>query len=104
MMTTSPGDPVHRHIDDEWGHQAIAPEASDQSLRFPVAEGRFGVESLALEAATAQACHLRGRASFVDKDQPIAFPAHDWLTAFLPVASRLGNVRSVLFGCPECFF
>jgi hypothetical protein len=56
-----------------------------------MSERRFGVEPVAFDAAFAHACHLGGSTGFVDKDQPVALPAHDWSTALLPVGSSLGN-------------
>ena len=95
---------VHGRIDDEGCDETIALEACNERLGFPVAEGSLGVKPVCSGAAPAQACQLGCCACFVYKNQPVPLTRHEWLAAFFPFRTRLGDVRPVLFRCPQGFF
>lgn len=79
-------------------------QTRDEGLRFPMAEGRFGSQALALETAAAQACHFRRGSGLVDEDQPSRIKPHARLPDPCPFITRLANVGTLLLAGQQRFF
>ncbi len=67
-------------------------------------KGRFGAQPRSDRSAPAQPRHLRGRACFIQKNQPMDFFAHHRLAICLPVMTRLGHRSALGLRSQKCFF
>ena len=95
---------VHGFVDDPGCGQAIAAQAGDESLRAPVAEGRFGFETCADASASAQTGHLRRGPGLIEEDQPLDVLAHARLAGCRPFMPRFLHIGAFGFGGQERFF
>ena len=75
-----------------------------ESLGFPMAERRLGIQALPFQTAAAQACHLGGGAGLIEKDEPMRLLAHARLTLGAPVLAGLAHVGASLLAGPQRFF
>ena len=71
---------------------------------LPMAERRFGSQTLALRTAAAQTRHLGGCSGLVDEDQAVRLEPHARLTHLCPFFTRLADVGAILFAGQQRFF
>lgn len=95
---------VHGLIDDPRRGQAIAAQGGDEGLRFPMAERRMRLQTLAAQCPPAQAGHFGGRSRLVNEQQPVRFLAHPGLTVFTPDLAFARYVSAFTLGRQQRFF
>ena len=95
---------VHGFVGDPGCGQAIAAQAGDESLRAPVAEGRFGFETCANASTAPKTGHLCGGAGLVEKDQPMDVLAQARLAGCRPFMPRFLDIGALGFAGQERFF
>ena len=92
---------VDRPIEDAGGGDPIAAQRGEKGKRLPTATRDLGHETLALQAASMGARHIRLRPSLVDEDKPVR---GELSLVALPAATPPSNVGSVLFAGVQAFF
>ena len=88
----------HRPVEHEGCDEAGAGQACDEGGCAPVTMRRGLDEALAPRSPAVAADHVGGRAGLVEKDEPLR--VHVALP-YAPVAAMLGDVRTILLGCPH---
>jgi hypothetical protein len=96
--------PVHRRVDDEGRGEGVATQSGDEGLGLPMFERGLGSKALALQAASARACHFGGGSGLVEEDQPVVLEPHLRLPFSPPFLSRLANVGAIAFAGQKRFF
>ena len=94
----------HRPVDDPGSRQAVAAQACDECLRFPMPERRAGFQALPLKRPAAQARHFGRRRGLVDEDQPVRLLAHARLAMQPPLPPCLADIIAPAFRCHQGFF
>jgi len=96
--------PVHGAVDDPWRGQSEASLACDEGLCPPVTKRRVRDEPLTALRAATQSHHLGVDGGFIQKNKPMRFKSHSWLTFCDPEIADLANISACAFRCPQLFF
>ncbi len=75
-----------------------------KGLGFPVAERRFGIQTLPLGTAAAQARHLGRGTGLIEKDEPVRLLAHARLTLGMPDPALIPHVSACALRRHQGFF
>ncbi len=95
---------VHGAVDDPGRDDAIATQASDESLRFPMPKGRTCLEPLPAARTAPQARHLRRCCRFINENKPMRLLAETSLAVYAPHPPRIRHVIAPALRCQKCFF
>jgi len=94
----------HRSIDDPGGGQAVAAQAGDEGLGFPMAKRRASLQAAAALRSAAQPGHFRGCCRLIDEDQPMGRLPHGWLTIEPPSPPCLAHIIAPALRRQQLFF
>lgn len=95
---------VHRAVDNPGRDDAIATQASDECLGFPVPEGCACLEPLPVARAAPQARHLRRCRRFINENKPMRLLAQAPLAVYAPCPPRIRHIIAPALRSQKRFF